>query len=338
LKKVFLALIALAPSSAVAAADTNAMLSPYQYNMMEPYLNKTMRGKLKPKDSEYSVSSNQAMARTMTNSARTPLSNYARPTAGDAKSARRVVARSASAPQAQAQARSARPVANGAGAANTANTARAAVAPAVSARRVVSRGRSASASTAREVGMTTTPGAAAATYVQAAQTTGDITMAQCLSGYSECMDNYCHRQNTKYDRCYCSAKLQQLDSEYKPAIDELIKKIAILKNGGEIADGMTQEEINEYWNGMFGATGSNSMEDLDNALNIDWAGTESSVRGQNAFVAGDNYCRQHLTGCFYMAENMKSMYRTTIGQDCKKYETNLKKLKYAAERAVDSLQ
>jgi hypothetical protein len=303
LKKVFLALLALVPSSAVAAADTNAMLSPYQYNMMEPYLNKTMRGKLKPKDSEYSISSNQAMARTMTNSARTPLSNYARPDAGAAKSARSVVARSASA-------------------------------PAVSARRVVSRGRAASIPSVREAGATV-PAASANSHVQ---TTGDITMAQCLSGYSECMDNYCRRQNTKYDRCYCSAKLQQLDSEYKPAIDELVKKIAILRNGGEIADGMTQEEINEYWNEIFGATGSNSMENLDNALNIDWAGTESSVRGQNAFVAGDSYCKQHLTGCFYMAENMKSMYRTTIGQDCKKYETNLKKLKYAAEQAVNSLQ
>jgi hypothetical protein len=332
-KKLFLALLALVPSSAVTAADTNAMLSPYQYNMMEPYLNKAMRGKLKPKDAEYSISSNQAMARTMTDSARTPLSNYAQPSAGVAKTSRRVVARSASAPQAQARVAAPRP------AASSANVARAAATPAVSARRVVSRGRAASTSAVREAGMTAAAASASANYyAQTAQTTGDITMAQCLSGYSDCMDNYCRRQNTKYDRCYCSAKLQQLDAEYKPAIDELVKKLAILQNGGEIADGMTQEEINEYWNEMFGASGGNSMEDLDNALNIDWAGTESSVRGQNAFVAGDSYCKQHLAGCFYMAGNMKSMYRTTIGQDCKKYETNLKKLKYAAERMVDSLQ
>jgi hypothetical protein len=149
------------------------------------------------------------------------------------------------------------------------------------------------------------------------------------------MDNYCRRPDTRYDRCYCSAKLAQLDAEYRPQIDDLTRQLVILQNGGQIGDGMTQDEINDYWNEMFGTEGgSNSMADLDSALNISWAGTESSVRGQNAFIAGDNYCKQHLAGCFYMAENMKSMYRTTIGQDCKKYETGLQKLKYAAEQAV----
>jgi hypothetical protein len=316
LRKLFLILSASLPSAAFAAANTNVMMSPYQYNMMEPYLNKTMREKLKPKDSEYTVSSNQALARTMANSARTPLSNYSRPDAGTTK-ARRVVARGAVSANARQQ--------------PAANAARAAAA--TPGRRVVARGRTASAG--RSAGLVS---AATSSYAQAAQTTGDITMAQCLANYSECMDNYCHRPDTEYDRCYCSSKLQQIDAEYKPALDELTKKIAILQNGGEIEDGMTQEEINEYWNEIFGATGGNSMADLDNSLNIDWAGTESSVRGQNAFVAGDEYCKQHLTGCFYMAENMKSMYRTTIGQDCKKYENNLKKLKYAAEQAVNGMQ
>jgi hypothetical protein len=315
LNKLFLALLAFFPFAAFTAANTNAMMSAYRYNMMEPYLNKAMREKLKPEGSEYTVSSNQAMARAMANSARTPLSNYALADAGAAKAGRRVVARSAASSQARRQ--------------TAANAARAA-SSAAPARRVVSRGRSASRS--GDTGIAATP------VSPVMKASGEITAAQCLANYSDCMDNYCRRPNTRYDRCYCSPKLQQLDSEYKPAIDALAKKIVILQNGGEIADGMTQEEINDYWNELFGATGGNSMEDLDNGLNIDWAGTESSVRGQNAFVSGDEYCRQYLTGCFYMAANMKAMYRTTIGQDCKKYEMNLKKLKYAAEQAVGNLQ
>ena len=148
------------------------------------------------------------------------------------------------------------------------------------------------------------------------------------------MDSYCRRQNTQYDRCYCSSRLQQLDAEYKPAIDDLVRKITMLQHGG-IMDGMTQEEINEYWRETFG--GSNAMASLNEALNISWAGMESSVRGQNAFIAGDNFCKQNLRGCFYMSENLRSMYRTTIGQDCRKYESYLQRMKSGAEQIAAQL-
>ncbi|MDR2268840.1 MAG: hypothetical protein LBD94_01500 [Rickettsiales bacterium] len=312
-------------SHRLCAANTNALLSPEQYNMMEPYLNEAMRAKLKPKDSEYTVGRNQLMSRQITGAGATPLSNFARYQDGMSNTGRRVVARSATTSNSSAAQRSARAattVARAASAASSGNV-----------RRVVSRARSGSRADESVVQQRNT---AVENPVQATQLVGDITPEKCLADYSSCMDNYCNRPSTKYDRCYCSARLAQLDAEYKPAIDELLRQITVMRNGGEIEDGMSQEEINEYWNEVFGATGSNSMASLDEALNIEWTGTESSVRGQNAFVAGDNYCKQHLTGCFYMAENMKSMYRTTIGQDCKKYESYLEKMKYGSEQMLKS--
>jgi hypothetical protein len=322
-KYIFCSLILVLTASPSVAAYTNSMLTPYQYNMMEPYLNNTMRAKLKPKDSGYAITPQQAMVRT-SGSATTPLADYVRPNTGAAKMARRVVARNAAGAGMGAAPRTTAPQAP--------VSARAAAAPAVGGRAVVSRSRSASrldgsASLQRDT--------AVEVPLPPYQMNGEISPEQCLSNYTECMDNYCHRPAAKYDRCYCSAKLMQLDSEYKPAIDSLMRKIAILQSGGEIEGGMTQDEINDFWSDTFG--GENSMASLDEALNIDWSTTESSVRGQNAFVAGDNYCKHHLTGCFYMSENMKSMYRTSIGQDCKKYETYLQKMKYGAEQIVDNL-
>jgi hypothetical protein len=197
------------------------------------------------------------------------------------------------------------------------------VARAATTRSVVSRTRS--ALTRESTGATQT---STVTY---SDVRGDITPTQCLSKYSECMDGYCHRPDAKYDRCYCSVKLAQIDATYKPAISALITRIAEIQNGDQTID---QDEINAYWQQIFGSTGENSMQSLDESLDIDWSDTESTVRGQNAFVAGDNYCKQALTGCYYMIDNLKSMYRTTMGQDCQDYETYLKKLKYAAEQVV----
>ena len=302
-----------------AATETNTLLHSSQYNMMEPFLNETMRDKLRPEDAKFTTSSNQFMTRTAPSSSVMPVSNFVRPQTGTAKQARRVVARSASnsGVAAQTQVSAARAASTQAAQNNS--------------RRVVARSasRADASNAAQRNSMVEVP-------VQQVRTTGEITSTQCLANYTECMDNYCRRPNTKYDRCYCSAKLAQLDAEYKPAIDDLTHRIVVMQSGGEIEDGMTQEEINVYWNNTFG--GSTSIEDLDNALNIDWSGFESSVRGQNAFIAGDNFCRQNLIGCAAMAENLKSMYRTTIGQDCKKYENNLRNLKIAAEQILGSMQ
>lgn len=159
----------------------------------------------------------------------------------------------------------------------------------------------------------------------------DVTASRCLADYSECMDRYCVRENTAYNRCYCSAKLSQIDAQYQPEIDSLIKKILTMRGTNR----WTEAEMNEYWMSVVGKyRGENSWTNLDNALNIDWASLESRARGQNAFVTGHDYCMQHLQGCFYMAANLRDIYRSDIARDCASYEKSLQKLKNAAESII----
>lgn len=97
--------------------------------------------------------------------------------------------------------------------------------------------------------------------------------------------------------------------------------------------------MNEYWMSTIGKyTGDNSWTNLENALNIDWAGTESRVRGQQAFVTGHEYCAQHLRGCYYMATNLRDAYRSEIARDCNAYEQSLMRLKNAAESLIEANQ
>ena len=55
--------------------------------------------------------------------------------------------------------------------------------------------------------------------------TPTISSARCLADYTDCMNMYCLREDTKYNRCYCSSKLSQIDATYQPAIDTLVKQI-----------------------------------------------------------------------------------------------------------------
>ena len=172
-----------------------------------------------------------------------------------------------------------------------------------------------------------------ATATPQATTTERVSSTRCLSDYTECMNGYCMRENTKYNRCYCSSRLSQIDSEYQPAIDSLIKQILTIRSSNT----WTDAEMNEYWMDTVGKyDGENSWTNLDNALNIDWAGMESRVRGQNAFATGHEYCVQHLRGCYYMAGNLRDAYRSEIARDCDTYEKSLQKLKNAAESIVES--
>jgi len=327
MKKILVFALCLLCGSLFAAVDTNTLLSPAQYEMMEPYLKEKAREKLRPKDAQYVQTPSRTVTRSASNTAVMPLSNFSK--SSSVTPQRRVVARSAvnNTARAAANVTGSSPMVAATSAAS-ASTATSNGAVQTGARRVVQRSRSGSRVDGTVSQQRNSVVSAAA---QRPAPSGDITPEQCFAYYTECMDGYCRRQNTKYDRCYCSAKLQQIDGEYRPAIDALVRRIGVLANGGDIANAMTQEEINEYWKNTFD---SDSMANLSEAVNISWAGTESSVRGQNAFVTGDDYCKQYLAGCFYMAENMKSMYRTTIGQDCKKYETYLQKMKYAAEQIV----
>ncbi|MCM1294960.1 MAG: hypothetical protein NC311_05415 [Muribaculaceae bacterium] len=170
---------------------------------------------------------------------------------------------------------------------------------------------------------------------QTQSTTESIPSARCLADYTDCMNQYCVRENTAYNRCYCSSKLSQIDSKYQNAIDNLIKQIIQLQNKSYWSDA----EMNEYWMSTVGKySGENSWTNLDNALNIDWASTESRVRGQQAFATGHEYCVQHLRGCTYMASNMRDAYRSEISRDCATYENALQTIKNVAESLVESYQ
>ena len=164
-------------------------------------------------------------------------------------------------------------------------------------------------------------------------TTNRVSSVRCLADYTTCMDNYCKRENTAYNRCYCSAKLSQIDSMYQPAIEQLVNQILTLRN----TNTWTDAEMNEYWDQHIGKyTNDNSWINLDNALNIDWASMDSRVRGQNAFNTGHEYCVQHLRGCGYMLTNLRDAYRSEITRDCGTYEQALQKIKNAAESIVES--
>lgn len=163
-------------------------------------------------------------------------------------------------------------------------------------------------------------------------TTTPVSSSRCMADYIECMNRFCMREDTAYNRCYCSAKLSQIDSEYQPVIDNLVKQILMAKNTTQ----WSEDEINEYWMDTVGKySDENSWENLDAALDIDWAGMESSVRGQNAFNTGHQYCSQHLDNCYYMASNLRDAYRSEISRDCAAYEQSLQKLKSVAETVLE---
>ena len=279
-------------------------VSSYNYNYMYPYLNNQMRTTLNPGvTTSQSTSPINAVVRTE------PLS-----------APRRVVPRPTSV--------------------TTSNAARVGVATntgvaANNQRRVVARpqsnnGVNIQATIARNVSRNQNP-----TEIQTT-TTKVTSSARCLADYTECMNDYCERANTAYNRCYCSAKLSQIDATYQPQIEALVNQIIALQSGGSDID---VAELNAYWAQTVAKyTGDNSLANLENALDIDWASMESRVRGQNAFITGHEYCVQHLQGCFYMASNLRDAYRSSIASDCAKYEAGLERLKTVAESVVEAYQ
>ncbi|MBR3510686.1 MAG: hypothetical protein IKN73_01335 [Alphaproteobacteria bacterium] len=160
-----------------------------------------------------------------------------------------------------------------------------------------------------------------------------ISSQRCFSDYKECMESFCEREDAPYNRCYCSAKLAQIDSKYQNKIDNLMQQIIKLKYNVDATD----EEIKEYWDETIGSyTGDNPWVNIDNALNIDWSTTESRVRGQNAFVTGHKYCVNHLKACYSMASNMRDAYKSEIARDCEVYEKSLQRIQSAAESVIEN--
>ena len=163
-----------------------------------------------------------------------------------------------------------------------------------------------------------------------------VSSQRCFADYKECMEMYCLREDTAYNRCYCSAKLAQIDSKYQNKIDDLIQQIIRLQYG---TNGVTSEEIKEYWDQTIGVyTGTNPWVNIENALNIEWADSQSRIRGQNAFNTGHEYCVQHLRACSYMASNMRDAYKSEIARDCESYEKSLQRIQNAAESVIESFK
>ncbi len=310
---VVIQLEAATPMQNVVSANVADYVSPYSYNNMYPYLNNSMRTALNSGDSpSQAVSQIDVLTRT-------------KQMAGTNE--RRVVARRGTS---GTNARAAVGGANG-------NTTRRVVA-----RRGVNVGQNARVATARaetrgvvarssrydnSVTVDRSTGPATTTAVN------NVSSVRCLADYTECMNGYCQRENMAYNRCYCSAKLAQIDSMYKPAIENLVLQIMQLRGTGQWSD----VEMNKYWMDTVGKySGTNSWTNIDDALNIDWASTESRVRGQQAFATGHEYCSQHLRGCYYMASNLRDAYRSEIARDCAMYESSLQKLKNVAESVIES--
>ena len=164
-------------------------------------------------------------------------------------------------------------------------------------------------------------------------TTEAVSSQRCFADYKQCMENYCKREDTAYNRCYCSARLAQIDAKYQNKIDDLTQQIVRL----QYSTSATSDEIKEYWDKTIGVhTGDNPWVNIDNALNIEWADTQSRVRGQNAFNTGHQYCTKHLKACYYMASNLRDAYKSEIARDCETYEKSLQKIQGAAESVIES--
>lgn len=162
--------------------------------------------------------------------------------------------------------------------------------------------------------------------------TYDVPMTRCLAGYTECMDNYCVRANTAYNRCYCSARLTQIDSKYQDEINDMTLQIIRLRGGGQ----WTDAEMNEYWMERVGGyVGENSWMKLENAIDIDWPSPEERLQGQTVFLTGHEYCVAHLRNCASMASNMRDAYRSRISRDCDTYEQNMQRIYDAAAAMIE---
>ena len=171
------------------------------------------------------------------------------------------------------------------------------------------------------------------TITNSAQKYPKLPSSQCFANYKECMDSYCERKDTAYNRCYCGARLAQIDSKYQNKIDSLIQQIIKLKYNTDATD----SDIKSYWDATIGSySGTNPWVSIDNALNINWADTESRVRGQNAFNTGHNYCVNFLRSCSYMASNLRDAYKSEIERDCTTYEKGLERIQMAAEGVIES--
>ena len=302
---LFLAICTAVTNATAATGRLSKYIDPQSYAYMYPYLSNKMRTELNPGTTVTQTNNPMdVVVRTKsmapkrrvvprTTSARATTSTAAKATTGTTK--RNVVQR---------------------------NTARAATT--TSARKVVSRR---ARTTDRYDPNANVQTAGTTTFVS----NEGVSSSRCLADYTECMNGYCEHTDMAYNRCFCSARLTQIDAKYQKPINDLITRIIQIQNVGT----WTEEEMNEYWMERIGNyVGENSWVNLENALNIEWPTNDDRVRGQNAFLTGHQYCVQHLRNCGYMASNLRDAYRSKITRDCDTDEKSLLKVKTAAESLI----
>ena len=320
-------------------------MTPTSFNMMEPFMNNTMRERLRPTGTYRAPNPAASFARAGTGSGITPAASFVPAISGSGRAAnnqhqpqaqntaqpRRVIQRPNSGGQAATtQARSA-------GLPTAAPNAARAAGPATGG------GQRQTAPQRQVVPRATTsrggPISAERTQSTVYNPTSSMSIEQCLAGYADCMDGYCARPNTAYNRCYCSTRLAQIDGTYRPAINDALRQIVILQSGGNPGAQITDAELETLWGETFAASGNNSMANLGATLSgINFSDFESRARGPNAFMAGHEYCMQHLPPCFYAAQNLLGIYRSTIAKDCAAYETQLRRTLTAAEAVLTQIR
>jgi hypothetical protein len=303
---LFLAICTAVTNATAATGRLSKYIDPQSYSYMYPYLSNKMRTELNPGTTvtqtnnpmdvvvrTKSMDSNKRRVVPRTNTARAAKSTDTK--TNSATTQRHVVQR---------------------------NTARAATS--TSARKVVSR-------RARTTDRYDPDANVKSTGTTTIVNNEGVSSSRCLADYTECMNGYCAREDMAYNRCFCSARLTQIDAKYQKPINRLITQLLEIQGGGT----WTAEEMNEYWMERIGNyVGENSWVNLDNALNIEWPTNDERVRGQNAFLTGHQYCVQHLRNCGYMASNLRDAYRSKITRDCDTYEKSLMKIKTAAESMI----
>ena len=315
----FTALLCIVTATYAATRDAQLTnTTGYNYNYMYPYMNNQMRTNLNP-----GVTTSQSL---------NPINTVVKTTKLSAD--RRVVPRPTNTQRTATNTTNRRITPQ---VAQSRTSARAGVMPSTNTtgRRVVARsGISRTPAMARNTTKRTNNNPQNYTPQNYSNTGTQVSSARCLADYTDCMNGYCERANTAYNRCYCSAKLSQIDAKYQNDIESLIKQILTLQNSSQ----WSNSEMNEYWMENVGKYyGDNSWNNIDDALNsINWTDLDSRVRGQSAFATGHQYCSQHLEGCYYMSSNLRDAYRSEISRDCSAYEQYLYKIKSAAESIVES--
>ncbi|MCL2369527.1 MAG: hypothetical protein FWC83_02525, partial [Alphaproteobacteria bacterium] len=179
--------------------------------------------------------------------------------------------------------------------------------------------------------------ARSATPVTQTLSVQQVAPEQCLALYTECMNSYCERPGTSYNRCFCSPRLAEIQEYYRPRIDAIMRQIVIVQNGGQLSEGMSDAEL-EYWWSRTILTGNNSLLNLNASLNaVDFPTSESMLRGRNAFNIGHEFCIRNLVPCAHAANNMIGVYRNAIARDCTAYQNQMRQLLRAAEIVLLSL-